>query len=66
MTIWKTVSEAKEASGHQALNKMLEKEEIKKEAREMKTEKIKPISYNTIKKNTSLDNFFEKKEELKE
>ena len=45
---------------------MLEKEEIKKEAREMKTEKIKPISYNTIKKNTSLDNFFEKKEELKE
>ncbi|MEA3514375.1 MAG: hypothetical protein U9R34_02785 [Nanoarchaeota archaeon] len=29
----------------------------------MKADDVKPISYNTIKKNTNLNRFFEKKEE---
>ena len=32
----------------------------------MKADDVKPISYNTIKKNTSLNRFFEKEEECSE
>lgn len=45
---------------------MLEKQEIKKRGITMKTETVKPISYNTIKRNTCLNRFFEKEEESKE
>jgi len=66
LKILKTAREAKEDSALQASNKMLEKQEIKKRGITMKTETVKPISYNTIKRNTCLNRFFEKEEESRE